>query len=286
MKKNQRSARGPARTVRYGLMILAGGVVSGGMVACGEAKRDADFERSATQQATPARPVPVRVVVGLRPDGLTYAPLAKEPFTGEATTYFPNNPWMLRRKETYLAGRREGDTVDYFPDGKVQKVQRFREGKPVSAASWHENGRRETTVELNGEGGTGRFFQWRADGSREVEAGVDRNVHWHGDYRKWSAAGELIAHYRFEHGVLRVILQETPEALTAREQQKMPLVPKEPAAAPPAAAVAAKPPAAPPAKPAAPVRPAARAIPRGVPTRSPKAPAKPAPAPKLKPAAR
>lgn len=206
---------------------LAGMAVLFGCAACGEARRDTDFERSATQQAAPARPVPVRVVVGSRPDGLTYVPMAKEPFTGEATTYFPNNPWMLRRKETYLAGRRDGDTVDYFPDGKVQKVQRFRDGKPVSAASWHENGQRETTVELNGEGGTGQFFQWHADGSREVEAGVDRNVHWHGDYRKWSAAGDLTAHYRFEHGVLRAILQETQAAQTAREQQKIQLVPKE-----------------------------------------------------------
>ncbi len=195
--------------------------------------------------AAPAAIRPVVVRVGA--DGLAYEPRSYQPFTGETTACFPDDPSKLKRKEGYTKGIRDGETVDFFSHGGIKQVQHFQRGLPVSAASWHENGQRETEVTVGAkEGATGVYHRWNNQGVVEVEAGVDENVHWHGDYRAWTPEGGLDAHYRYQHGVLRVILTESEAALAKRVAAHIPLLPRDEPAVPkavvvPAAGAAAQP---------------------------------------------
>jgi hypothetical protein len=169
-----------------------------------------------------AKPTPaplVRVVVSMREDGLMYRPFEKEPFTGETIAVFPNEPWKMKRKEGYTMGKRDGDTLEFFTNGKTKAVQRYRMGKPEYAAIYHPSGRLKMEVQTAMAGGAAGLYQrWYADGSREAVAGLDENQHWHGDFKEWTLTGELKTHYLFEHGVLRQITLEDPGAQARREK--------------------------------------------------------------------
>jgi hypothetical protein len=273
---------------KFHVAALASGWCLLGLPSCEKAAPPPPAALSAAPAAS--RPVVVRMAA----DGLAYEPRTYQPFTGETTAYFPNDPSKMKRKEGYTKGIRDGDTVDYFSHGGIKQVQHFQRGLPVSAASWHENGQRETEVTVGVKAGAeGTFRRWNNQGLMEVEAAVDENVHWHGDYREWTPDGGLAAHYRYQHGVLRVILTETEAALAKRQAAGIPLTPRDEPVVPkagvvpgPAGVAVVKAPAqSPSAKvpPALDIKPAAMPVPRLKPSVRSKSKVNPGPAASVPP---
>lgn len=195
---------------------------AGAVAACWAAFHEP--KRAPGRKSAPA-PL-ISQVVGIRSDGLAYAPLTLHPFNGEATFPYPNEPWKLRRKESYREGQRDGDTVEFFRNGTTKSVQSYRRGMPEYAAIYHKNGNLKMELKVRTPGGLpGLYQRWLPDGRLECSAGLDEAQHWHGDYRKWTPDGVLRTHYRFKNGVLREVVREEPEDTVKRKAAGMHVVP-------------------------------------------------------------
>lgn len=194
----------------------------------------------------PANRQPITpVTVEVRADGLAYLPGAATPFTGTALSAFPDAPWLVKMKEPYTGGKRDGDKLELFKNGKPKTLRRYDKGLPKYAASYHKNGQIKFELNLNPQDrGEGPYKRWYDDGTLESTAGLDAGERWHGEFKEWDRAGKLNTHHIFENGLLRQIILETPESQKAREAVGLKLEPAAPAV--PAPGPAEKPPGTPP----------------------------------------
>ena len=181
---------------------------------------------AAPHDRRPLVPVPVEV----RADGLGYLPGESGPFTGEAITPYPDQPWLVKEKEPWREGKRHGDKVMLFKNGSIKTLRRYDSGVPKYAAAWHKNGQKKFELGLNAmDKGEGPYQRWYEDGTLESTAGFDAEERWHGELKEWTPAGVLKTHHLFKHGVLVQIMFESPESKIAREATGLILTPDVPA---------------------------------------------------------
>lgn len=197
----------PVQLVTGTLMAL---LASGALTSCKQEKP--------TVVAKAGREAVQAVTVEVRPDGLAYLPGATIPFTGEAITAYPDAPWLVKLKEPYTAGKRDGDKLELFKNGTPKTLRRYDKGMPKYAASFHKNGQKKFELQLNAQDkGEGPYQRWYEDGTVESTSGLDAEERWHGVMKEWTRTGELKTHHVLEHGLLREIIFETPESRQARE---------------------------------------------------------------------
>ncbi|MDB6070901.1 MAG: hypothetical protein JWL81_2072 [Verrucomicrobiales bacterium] len=184
-------------------------------------------EKSATSEKSDDRTPITPVVVEIRADGMGYLPGAAEPFTGEAITPFPDQPWLAKEKEPWREGKRHGDKIVLFKNGTAKTLRRYESGIPKYAAAWHKNGRMKFELGLNAhDKGEGPYQRWYEDGTVESTAGFDAEERWHGELKEWTRSGELKTHHLFKHGILVNIIFESPESKVAREATGLTLTPE------------------------------------------------------------
>lgn len=191
--------------------VLAGALgVAMGLCAC---RREESANAGAARGREPLRPVTVEV----RENGLAHLPGAATPFTGEAISAHPDTPWLVKLKEPYTAGKRDGDKKELFKNGTVKTLRRYDAGVPVYAATYHKNGQIKFEVHLNAaDKGEGPYRRWYEDGTLEATSGLDAEERWHGEFKEWTKTGQLKTHHIFRHGLLQKIIFETPESAIAR----------------------------------------------------------------------
>ena len=201
-----------------GLFLLA---LSGLLISCGTPP--------ATTQARPDRQPLAAVAVTTGADGLAYLPPSTTPFTGEAIAPHPDAPWLVKLREPYRLGKRDGDKVELFKSGRIKTLRRYRDGVPQYAASYHKNGQIKFELPLNAQDkGEGAYQRWYPDGTLESTAGLDSAERWHGELKEWDAAGKLKAHHILEHGLLKEIIFESAEARAARQAIGLEVTPSQP----------------------------------------------------------
>jgi hypothetical protein len=189
------------RLVSCSLLLCA---APAGLISCKQEKKMA----ASKPDRQPIPPVTVEV----RPDGLAYLPGATVPFTGEAISPFPDVPSLIKFKEPYTDGKRDGDKLELFKNGTTKTLRRYEKGAPKYAASYHKNGQIKFELNLNAQ---------------------DKGE---GPYK-------LKTHHIFNHGLLQQIIFETEESQKARKAAGVEL--QKPAAAPAAPAPADPSPVAP-----------------------------------------
>jgi hypothetical protein len=197
------------------LIFLCAAVLPGLMAvftSCGE-KKKATVSRTDREPITP-------ITVEVRPDGLAYLPGATTPFTGDAISAHPDMPWCVKMKEPYRDGKRDGDKLELFKDGKTKTRRRYDKGVPKYAATYHKNGQIKFELNLNAQDkGEGPYKRWFEDGKVESTASFDSEERWHGDMKEWDRAGTLIGHHVWEHGSLRKVILESEEMTKSRKEK-------------------------------------------------------------------
>lgn len=189
------------------LFLLA---LSGLLISCGPPPPQ-------TQAHPQRQPIPA-VAVTTGPDGLAYLPPSTTPFTGDAITPHPDAPWLVKYREPYRLGKRDGDKVELFKSGGVKTLRRYQDGVPQYAASYHKNGQIKFELPLNAaDKGEGPYKRWYPDGTLESTAALDSAERWHGELKEWDPTGTLKAHHILEHGLLKEIIFESAEARAARQ---------------------------------------------------------------------
>lgn len=179
-------------------------------------------KKSARADREPIAPVTVEV----REDGLAYLPGSTMPFSGDAVSPHADAPWLIKTREPWTAGRRDGDKVEYFKNGKIKVLRRYKNGQPEYTATFHRNGQKKFEVNLNAhDRGEGPYSRWYEDGTLEATAGLDVDEKWHGEFKEWTKQGELKTHHIFRHGLLEKIIFETPESQAARKATGLELQP-------------------------------------------------------------
>lgn len=196
----------------FAMVLAMVGTVVTGLMAC--SREDSAEGGARTKGREPLRPVTVEV----REDGLAYLPTGEMPFTGEAISAHPDKPWLVKMKEPYTAGKRNGDKKELFKNGTVKVLRRYEAGVPKHAETYHNNGQIKFKVYLNAaDKGEGPYRRWYEDGTLEATSGLDAEEKWHGEFKEWTKAGELKTHHIFSHGLLEQIMFETPESKIARK---------------------------------------------------------------------
>ncbi len=181
------------------------------VVSCGKS------EKGVVSAGIGARQPLVPVVVEVRDDGLAYVPGEGKPFTGAAITLWHDAPWLVKFKEPYKEGKRDGDKLELFKNGKVKSLRRYAEGVPQYHALYHRNGNMKLEINLNAaDKGEGPYQRWYEDGMLEAAASFDAQERWHNDFKEWTKTGELKTHHIFKHGLLEKIIFESPESAAAR----------------------------------------------------------------------
>ncbi len=179
--------------------------------------------------AVPPAPAMDAITLERRDDGLYYQVGAAQPFTG--TDVEPD-----RKKEQeeqrmgfvlatpYQAGRIHGAKTCYYPGGGVQEERVFENGVARSSTLYFppsRGGGKKLEVPLNAKDvAEGRMLRYFPNGKLFTEAFLDADEKWHGDFKEYSEDGTLQGHYRWEHGVLREMVSETPEQKAKREKDK------------------------------------------------------------------
>lgn len=217
--------------ISFGIIWGLAGLTLGGVVAC--RKEESTRAKSVIAGREPLVPV----IVEVRTDGLAYLGGADRPFTGDAITPHTDTPWLVKLKEPYTEGKRDGNKLELFKDGTVKTLRRYNQGKPEYAASYHKNGQLKFELNLNSaDKGEGPYQRWYEDGTLESTAGLDAEEKWHGEFKEWTKTGELKTHHIFRNGLLEKIIFETTESAAARKAAGVELEkPTAPSAALPAA---------------------------------------------------
>jgi hypothetical protein len=194
------------------LIVVIGAVAGSGLVAC--RKEEGKPAKVKVQE----RKLLGTVAVEMRADGLAYLPGATQPFTGDAIAPYAEMPWLVKLKEPYTGGKRDGDKLELFKSGKTKALRRYEKGVPKYAASYHKNGQMKFELNLNAQDkGEGPYQRWYEDGTLESTAGLDAEERWHGELKEWTRAGELKSHHIFKNGLLQQIIFETEESKAARQ---------------------------------------------------------------------
>jgi len=177
----------------------------------------------------PPPPALDAITLEKRADGLFYQVGADQPFTG--TDVEPD-----RKKEQeeqrmgfvlatpYQGGRVHGAKTCYYSGGGIQEERVFENGVARSSTLYYSpsrGGGKKLEVPLNAKDvAEGRMLRYFPNGKVHTEAFLDADEKWHGDFKEFSEDGELLGHYRWEHGTLREIVSETPAQKARREREK------------------------------------------------------------------
>jgi hypothetical protein len=193
-------------------VLMLCGMMGTGLVGC--RKEDAAAAKAKAKGRVPIVPVTVET----RSDGLAYLPGSSTPFTGVALTPHPDSPWLVKMKEPYTDGKRDGDKLVLFKNGDTKSLRRYDKGTPKYAATFHKNGQKKYEVNLDAaDRGVGPYSRWYDTGVLEATAGLDSEERWHGEFKEWTPEGVLKTHLVFKHGLLEQIIFESPESQAARK---------------------------------------------------------------------
>ncbi|CAN5914989.1 hypothetical protein BH11VER1_BH11VER1_17680 [soil metagenome] len=153
------------------------------------------------------------VNVEIRPDGLAYLPGSAGPFTGDALEiHADRTPPTLAKRTPYTNGKKNGAVTTYSPGGRKREERRYDNGLPVSSDVFYSNGQHKIEVLLNAKDlAQGPYKRWHDNGVLEAEATFDENEFFHGIEKDYDREGNLVGHYRKEHGILLEVIFETPE---------------------------------------------------------------------------
>jgi len=165
--------------------------------------------KSGRPVADPAEAVPVEV----KEDGLAYRPGSNTLFTGEAVELNPEvTPAVVLWRTPYVDGKKHGVVTRWSPKGKVLEERRYVHGQPQSAIGYHSNGEKKLQVTLNAnDKAEGPYSRWHDNAVLHVESAFDAEERAHGEEKIFDREGNLLAHYRNEHGKMVEIIFETPE---------------------------------------------------------------------------
>ena len=203
------------------------------LTSCG--KKD---DKKKTSQKADRTPLAI-VKPEKREDGLFYLPGAKEPFTGDGITPNPKAPWVVQKREPFVAGKRHGGVTDYYRNGNPKQIRNYVHGVPQNVVSYYASGPMKFDLKLNAnDKGEGPIVRRWEDGALQCEANFDSEERWHGDFKEYDEKGVLRNHIRWNHGKLVQIYQEDAETVKKREAMGLKLQPEfdTPEAAPAAAA--------------------------------------------------
>jgi hypothetical protein len=161
----------------------------------------------------PQTPPAVAVPVETRADGLAYRPGESTPFTGEAVELHPDvTPAAVLRRIPYVNGKKHGSVTRWTPKGKMIEDRVYDHGLPKRCTNYHSNGQKKIEVILNAhDKAEGPYFRWHDNGVLQVESGFDSEERFHGEEKIYDRQGNLVGHYRNEHGKFMEIIFETPE---------------------------------------------------------------------------
>lgn len=195
------------------LAVLLLVLIIPGLVQCDRGAPAAESAGKKPKAHRASAPPAVAVPVEVRADGLAYRPGDTTPFTGEAVELHPDiDPPAVLRRTPYVDGKKHGSVTRWTPKGKVLEDRRYDHGVPKSCLNFHSNGERKIQVVLNAhDKAEGPYFRWHDNGVLHVESGFDSEERFHGEEKIYDRGGNLVGHYRNEHGKFMEIIFETPE---------------------------------------------------------------------------
>lgn len=188
-------------------------------------------EEKAAESNTPKRRIPIlkEVKVEIRQDGLAYLPGESTPFTGDAVQlHYDRTPPRLHIRTPYRNGKKDGTKCTYSSGGKLKEERTYKAGLPISCVVYHGNGQKKIELKLNSRDlGEGPYRRWHDNGVLEAESRLDADERLHGEEKDYDRNGNLIAHYRNEHGKLVEVFFEKPEVKAERIAKWGPAVPSD-----------------------------------------------------------
>ena len=99
--------------------------------------------------------------------GLIYSAGQADPYTGFVTAQYDNA--QLKYKHRYLAGKRDGEQIEWWPNGQKKVVNNYRDGKDTGGQSWYDNGNPKHLYQMEGYKMTGLSVRWHPNGQKKEE---------------------------------------------------------------------------------------------------------------------
>lgn len=116
-----------------------------------------------------------------------------------------------------MEGRRDGEVREFYKNGIIKSIRRYKNGVPEFMRVYHKNGKVKFEMPLNAnDRAEGPFRRWYPNGQLAAEAVFDAQERWHGVSKGWTEAGEPSVHLILEHGELKEVVFETEEAKAER----------------------------------------------------------------------
>lgn len=165
------------------------------------------------------------VIVEIRADNLAYLSGAPGPFTGDAIElHYDRLPPSIARRTPHLNGLKHGVVTSFTSGGKLREERRFENGRPISSNVHHGNGQKKIEVRLNEKNlAEGPYRRWHDNGVLQAESDFDADERFHGEEKDYDRNGNLVGHYRNNHGVLVEVIFETPEMKAERLEKAAPV---------------------------------------------------------------
>lgn len=207
-----------SRSIQSPLLAFLGLATALCLVQCDSGEKSAKTSPSSSKAAKNQPPPAVPVPVELRADGLAYQPGQSSPFTGEAIELNPDiTPAVVLRRIPYVDGKKHGAVTRWSPKGRILEERRYEHGVPKSCINYHSNGEKKIQTILNAQDkAEGPYFRWHDNGILQVESAFDTEERFHGEEKLYDRDGQLVGHYRNEHGKMVQIIFETPEEKVRR----------------------------------------------------------------------
>ncbi len=120
-----------------------------------------------------------------------------KPFDG--TLIYRRSDGSVWRKEGYLNGRKHGEHISWFPNGKIEAKRQYKNGIKIGThEGWYPNGQKR--FESRHENGVyhGIFQSWYDNGQLFEFIKYDRGEEVH--HKKWRRTGQIYANYIWRDG--------------------------------------------------------------------------------------
>jgi antitoxin component YwqK of YwqJK toxin-antitoxin module len=100
----------------------------------------------------------------------------------------------------YRNGRREGTWTRWHPNGKVDTITAYADGKPQSFEAWHDNGQKWEEGYFKDGFKEGTWIRWHGNGQKEFEGHFEHGTLEH-LYTMWHDNGQKEEQGEYVHGV-------------------------------------------------------------------------------------
>jgi len=120
--------------------------------------------------------------------GLLFKKGEEQPLTGVVIALYDDGQQKYQHR--YLAGKRDGQQMEWWPNGAKKVSNNYVDGKDTGGMSWYDNGNPKHQYQMQGYKMIGLSVRWHPNGQKKEEVEYV-NGKKEGRLLKWDSQGNL-----------------------------------------------------------------------------------------------